>query len=53
MMVSTPASEMVMPASCAHVSRTPNSSSDHNATNSGPDDWINSAFSAWVYCSAQ
>ncbi len=50
MMVSTPSSEMVMPASCAHVSRTPNSASDHSATNSGPDDWINSAFSAWVYC---
>lgn len=46
-------SEIVMPASCAHVSRTPNSVSDHSATNSGPDDWINSAFSAWVYCSAQ
>ena len=42
-----------MPASCAQVSRTPNNSSDHSATNSGPDDWINSAFSAWVYCSAQ
>ena len=53
MMVSTPASEMAMPASCAQVSRTPNSISDHSATNSGPDDWINSAFSAWVYCSAQ
>ena len=42
-----------MPASCAQVSRTPNSASDHSATNSGPDDWISSAFSAWVYCSAQ
>src|SRR5882762_9457241 len=53
MMVSTPASEVMMPASCAHVSRAPNNSSDHTATNSGPDDWISSAFSAWVYCSAQ
>ena len=52
-MVSTPASEMAMPASCAHVSRSPNSSSDHSATNNGPDDWINSAFSAWVCCRAQ
>ena len=50
MMVSTPASEIVMPASCAPVSRTPNSTSDHSATNSGPDDWISSAFSASVYC---
>src|SRR6266567_2625789 len=53
MMVSTPVSEMTMPASCAQVRRTPNSSSDHSATNRGPDDWINNAFSAWVYCSAQ
>ncbi len=53
MMVSTPASEIAIPASWAQVSRTPNSSSDHSAMNSGPDDWINSAFSAWVYCSAQ
>ena len=51
--MSTPASEMTMPASCAQVSRTPNSASDHSATNSGPEDWISSAFSAWVYCSAQ
>ena len=42
-----------MPANCAQVSRTPNSTSDHNATNSGPDDWINSALSASVYCRAQ
>ena len=53
MMVKTPASEMVMPASCAPVRRTPNSASDHSATNSGPADWISSAFSASVYCRAQ
>ena len=53
MMVRTPASEMAMPANWAQVSRTPNRISDHSATNSGPEDWINSAFSAWVYCSAQ
>src|SRR3954471_24015661 len=53
MMVSTPASEMVMPASCAPVRRMPNSASDHSATNSGPADWINRAFSASVYCRAQ
>src|SRR6266851_3601361 len=52
MMVRTPNSEIAIPESCAHVSRTPNNVSDHNATNSGPDDWISSAFSAWVYCSA-
>ena len=44
---------MAMPADWARVSRMPYSNSDHNAMNSGPDDWINSAFSAWVYCSAQ
>ena len=53
MMVRTPISERAMPANCAPVSRTPNSTSDHIATNSGPDDWISSAFSAWVYCIAQ
>ena len=53
MMVKTPASEMAMPASCAPVRRMPNSASDHSATNSGPADWINSAFSASVYCKAQ
>src|SRR5207253_6206333 len=53
MMVSTPASEIAIPASCAPVSRTPNSSSDHSATDSGPADWIDSAFSASVYCMAQ
>jgi hypothetical protein len=42
-----------MPASWANVNRTPYRISAHSATNSGPDDWINSAFSAWVYCSAQ
>ena len=51
--VRTPASEIMMPANCAHVSRTPNSASDHSATNIGPDDWIINAFSAWVYSSAQ
>ncbi len=38
MMVNTPANEMAMPPSCAGVSRTPNKTSDHSATNSGPDD---------------
>ena len=51
--VSTPASEIMIPATAPRLSRIPNSSSDHSATNSGPDDWINSAFSASVYCSAQ
>ena len=37
-MLKTPASEMVMPASCAPVRRMPNSASYHSATNSGPDD---------------
>src|SRR4029450_3254430 len=53
MMVRTPRSEIEMPASCAPVRRMPNNASDHSATNSGPDDWIRSAFSASVYCRAQ
>ncbi|MGY3237916.1 hypothetical protein ACVMAJ_004806 [Bradyrhizobium sp. USDA 4448] len=53
MMISTPINDVAIPASCPPVSRTPNSTSDHSATNSGPADWISSAFSASVYCRAQ
>ena len=35
-----------MPIACASVRCVRNSTSDQNATNSGPADWISSAFSA-------